>query len=104
MTKILDFLKTKLGRTGVPLFVALITLGLALWLGISEDLLGRAIFKFLIFAPAVVLVHAVRRTLFPYIDMSSDYGSSEYARNRELQFAAMIVFYCWMTSILVNAI
>lgn len=104
----IEWLKTKLGRTGVPLWTAGVILVLALIIGISKTNLEIILFKFLIFCPAVALVHAIRRTLFSYIDLSAVYDkvvqSETDQTDAAIVFAAIVFLYVAFTYTLVSAI
>lgn len=101
-------LKTKLGRTGIPLWIAGVAFAIALLLGISKTNMEVILFKFMIFCPAVALTHAIRLTLFPYIDLSDVYDSVIKSKDEQIDaailFSAIVFLYVALTYTLVSAI
>jgi hypothetical protein len=91
-----------------PLGIAAACLLLAFLLGVNSATLGIIVFKFLVFGPAVALVHVARTRLFNYIDLSEvvtvpAMTTAQAIKDGAIIFAT-IVFYCWMTSSLVSVI
>lgn len=99
---VFDYVKRKLGRTGLLSAVWLTTLLIALSLHISQTNIELVVFKFLIFCPAVLLVHAIRKTLFPYVDLKDLIDGNDCVDAATV--LGVFLFYIGMTYILVSAI
>jgi len=63
----LDHLK----RLSWPMAFFIVAMLITVAVGISLTNLEVIVFKFLVFCPAVILVHLTRKTLFPYIDLQA---------------------------------
>lgn len=97
-----DYAKRKLGRTGLLSIVWLATLLIALSLHISQTNIELVIFKFLIFCPALLLVHVARKTMFPYVDLKDLIDGNDSTDAATV--LGVFLFYVGMTYILVSAI
>lgn len=95
----MNFLRYELKRIGWPILVGILSLLVAFHVGISQANLETILFKFLVFCPALVLVHSSRRTLFPYIDISMAVD-----QRRDLIVLAMILYYIGMAYVLTAVI
>jgi hypothetical protein len=96
----------ELKRLGAPVLIGLASLLLAARIGISQANLETILFKFLVFCPALMLVHITRIGLFPYMDLSEAMEREGYAnedRDRGIILAA-IIYYVGMTYVLTSTI
>lgn len=110
----LNLIRSELARLSWPVLVALLTFFIAFGIvGISQANLEVVLFKFLVFCPALVLVHLSRRTLFPYIDLSqlivstalkarseNDEGDLAFAIKDAAAILATFAYYIGMTYVL----
>lgn len=119
MIEALKTIRRELSRLSWPtlafLVASLVAFGI---IGISRANLEVILFKFLVFCPALVLVHLSRTKLFPYIDLSSLYDETTPQDDTDdegpsdlgfaLKDVAFIIgtfaYYIGMTYILVSAI
>ena len=96
----------ELKRLGGPILLGLVTLLIALLVGISQANLEVILFKFLVFCPALVLIHISRKSLFPYMDLSEAFERHGYVnehRDAAIIIAA-IIYYVGMAYVLTAVI
>ena len=115
MKRIIETAWAELQRLRWELLVLCACLTVAWFVGMSRANYEVLIYKFLIYTPALILVHSSRRVLFPYIDIkavmlgttSERDGVSWKGKSANVRAAVVLFMAAWyvgLTSALTQAI
>jgi GTPase involved in cell partitioning and DNA repair len=100
----MDF-KYELKRVASPIIVGLIAVCIAFLASISRANFEVVVFKFLIFCPALTLVHVSRKLMFPYIDLGKLIrGPARNTPGGAATIAGVFLYYVILTYALTQAI
>jgi hypothetical protein len=97
-------MNSHLKRLSWPLLVGVASLLIAGIVGISFTNIEVIIFKFLVFCPAVMLVHLTRKVLFPYIDLEELIHTADTTRASAAAVIGVFLFYVGCIYALTQAI
>lgn len=104
----LKIIKDHITRLSWPIIGLILTSVIAFgFVGVSPANFETILFKFLVFCPALCLVHLSRKALFPYIDLGKlvqSVSSSNATYSRDLKdgciIACTFAYYIGMTYVL----
>lgn len=83
--------RTEAKRLRWELLATVLTIAVVMIAGISRANVEAVVFKFLVFCPAVILVHLSRSALFPYIDLKSVMTGADGWKNQPVNLRAAVI-------------